>query len=84
MVKSLIPDDPHRLKALKGPEQILEPHQTSCSLDELPDYMRSIAADTPLAVDLFSGAGGLSLGLHRAGFEVVLACRNEEKARTTL
>lgn len=74
MVKSLIPDDPHRLKALRGPEQILEPNQTSCSLDELPRYMRSIAADTPLAVDLFSGAGGLSLGLHRAGFEVVLAC----------
>ena len=74
MVKSLIPDDPHRLKAVKGPEQVLEPNQASCSLDELPGYMRSIAADTPLAVDLFSGAGGLSLGLHRAGFEVVLAC----------
>ena len=74
MVRSLIPDDPHRLKALRGPEQILEPNQASCSLDELPGYMRSIAADTPLAVDLFSGAGGLSLGLHRAGFEVVLAC----------
>ena len=74
MVKSLIPDDPHRLKALKGPEQVLEPNQASCSLDELPGYMRSIAADTPLAVDLFCGAGGLSLGLHRAGFEVVLAC----------
>jgi DNA (cytosine-5)-methyltransferase 1 len=25
-------------------------------------------------VDLFCGAGGLSLGLHRAGFDVVLAC----------
>tara|TARA_B100000674_G_scaffold495652_1_gene523664 strand:+ start:1596 stop:3665 length:2070 start_codon:yes stop_codon:yes gene_type:complete len=74
MVKSLIPDDPHRLKAVKGPEQVLEPNQASCSLDELPGHMRSIAADTPLAVDLFSGAGGLSLGLHRAGFEVVLAC----------
>lgn len=74
MVKSLIQDDPHRLKALKGPEQVLEPNRASCSLDELPGYMRSIAADTPLAVDLFSGAGGLSLGLHRAGFEVVLAC----------
>ena len=57
MVKSLIPDDPHRLKAVKGPEQVLEPNQASCSLDELPGYMRSIAADTPLAVDLFSGAG---------------------------
>ena len=74
MAKSLLPDDPHRLKALRGPEQVLEANEASCSLVELPGYMRSIAADTPLAVDLFSGAGGLSLGLHRAGFEVVLAC----------
>jgi DNA (cytosine-5)-methyltransferase 1 len=29
--------------------------------------------DKPLAVDLFSGAGGLSIGLESAGFEVVLA-----------
>ena len=74
MVRSLIPNDEHRLKALKGPEQVLEPNSGSCSLEELPRHMRSLPKDSPLAVDLFCGAGGLSLGLHRAGFEVVLAC----------
>jgi DNA (cytosine-5)-methyltransferase 1 len=74
MVKSLIPVDPHRLKAMKGPGQVLHPNSASCSLDELPAYMESLPKDAPKAVDLFCGAGGLSLGLHRAGFEVVLAC----------
>ena len=74
MGRSLVANDPHRLKALKGPEQKLEPHPQSCALSELSRHTRSLDPSKPLAVDLFSGAGGLSLGLHRAGFEVVLAC----------
>jgi len=74
MVRSLLANDPHRLKALKGPDQRLDPHARSCDLVDLPGYARSLDTSKPLAVDLFSGAGGLSLGLHRAGFEVVLAC----------
>jgi DNA (cytosine-5)-methyltransferase 1 len=64
--------DPHRLKALKGPMQPLDPHPEACDLEGLPDHVHSLQGSKPLAVDLFCGAGGLSLGLHRAGFEVIL------------
>ena len=70
--RTLVQVDPHRLKALKGPEQRLEPHPKACRLDDLPAYVRQLEGDSHLAVDLFCGAGGLSLGLHRAGFEVIL------------
>jgi DNA (cytosine-5)-methyltransferase 1 len=43
-----------------------------------------LAADQrPLAVDLFSGAGGLSLGLEEAGFRVVAAADNDGVALET-
>ncbi len=74
MGRSLVANDPHRIKALKGPAQKLDPHPHSCELGNLPKYAKGVGISKPLAVDLFSGAGGLSLGLHRAGFEVVLAC----------
>jgi len=37
----------------------------------------------PLCVDLFAGAGGLSLGLELAGAEVVGACDNDARASAT-
>lgn len=74
MVRSHVTNDPHRLKALKGPDQRLDAHPESCTLADLPRHARSLDPSRPLTVDLFSGAGGLSLGLHRAGFEVILGC----------
>jgi DNA (cytosine-5)-methyltransferase 1 len=40
-------------------------------------------ASRPTAVDLFSGAGGLSLGLQEAGFSVLLGADNDERAVQT-
>ena len=41
------------------------------------------ASDRPLAIDLFSGAGGLSLGLEAAGYRVALAVDIDEWALET-
>ncbi|TGH27845.1 MAG: DNA cytosine methyltransferase [Aphanocapsa feldmannii 277cI] len=69
---TIIPADPHRLRALRGPEQRLDAHPQACGLEDLPAHVRGLDNPGPLAVDLFCGAGGMSLGLHAAGFEVIL------------
>ena len=55
----------------KGPVVKLKPHPAACdTVDELEALVDGI--DTPLAADLFCGAGGFSLGLGRAGFTTVV------------
>lgn len=65
----------------KGPEIRLEPHPQSCELDQVKDAASKLPG--PLAIDLFSGAGGLSFGLHLAGFNVLLAVDIEKEAIAT-
>ena len=75
-----LPD--HRLENVKGSRLALPAHHSSCSAAELGNYHRE-HSDQPLAVDLFCGAGGLSLGLKRAGFNVVLAVDRDSFAVET-
>ena len=52
------------------------------SLYEGNDYMDS-SGETPTLIDLFCGAGGLSLGFQRAGFRLVHAIDNWKPAIDT-
>ncbi len=65
------------VRLVRGPFVKLDPHRSHCeTADGLPDLvaeLRREKPDRPLAADLFSGAGGLSLGLEAAGFKVVLS-----------
>jgi DNA (cytosine-5)-methyltransferase 1 len=67
---------------VRGPVIRLEQHRLRCSdEDELLGLVSSL--ERPLAADLFCGAGGLSLGLHRGGFDVVLGVDNDPSALET-
>ncbi len=56
-------------------------HPDAPSRDDWPAWVKGL--DRPIAVDLFSGAGGLSLGLENAGIQVVLAVDHDEHALAT-
>ena len=64
-----------------GPVLRLPPHKSHCELNELHRYAMTL--DGPLAIDLFCGAGGLSLGLVNAGFEVILGVDVKKEAIET-
>ena len=61
----------------RGPLTTLQPHTNHCVLSKLNKYARSLH-HPPLAIDLFCGAGGFSLGLEEAGFEVILGVDQNE------
>jgi DNA (cytosine-5)-methyltransferase 1 len=73
------------VKLVRGPFVRLRDHPDVCAGEH--EFLRHAArlCDTGahLAADLFSGAGGLSLGLEAAGFRVVLAADKDPEAVET-
>lgn len=70
------------VKLVRGPFLRLPPHPHACqTADALLNMCRELAG--PTAADLFCGAGGLSLGLQAAGFQVVMGIDNDAEALET-
>ncbi|WP_091671017.1 DNA cytosine methyltransferase [Micromonospora auratinigra] len=61
----------------------LDPNKNSCSLEGFQAWLEGFGKDKRLAVDLFSGAGGLSLGIERAGWTTAAAVDFDERALET-
>lgn len=61
----------------------LEPHEHSCSPAGFERWLEEFGRGRRLAVDLFAGAGGLSLGLQRAGWTIAAAVDTNERALET-
>ncbi len=77
----------YRVKLVRGPFLRLQPHPEACSTPaELPDLVTRLRHRDPdrlLVADLFSGAGGLGLGLEKAGLKVVMAVDHDAEAVET-
>ncbi|MEU9824128.1 DNA cytosine methyltransferase [Micromonospora chersina] len=73
------------VRLVRGPFVQLPPHTDACENDEglLRYAEQARARGERLAADLFSGAGGLSLGLEKAGYRVVLAVDHYPEAVET-
>ena len=73
------------VKLVRGPFVRLPSHDEACADEEafLAYAARLRAGGARLAADLFSGAGGLSLGLEAAGYRVVLAADRDPEAVET-
>jgi DNA (cytosine-5)-methyltransferase 1 len=61
----------------------LGPHEHSCKPENFAEWLEGHGKGKLLAVDLFSGAGGLSLGLQWAGWTVAAAVDFDERALET-
>ncbi|MFB4308399.1 DNA cytosine methyltransferase [Actinomadura sp. GTD37] len=62
----------------------LDAHAEACTEEGFVAWCdQQVASGQRLAVDLFSGAGGLSLGVERAGWTVALSVDNDPRALET-
>lgn len=73
-----------RVSTVRGPSVAIEPHPESvASVAAARDWVAARAHRRPLAADLFCGAGGLSLGLVDAGYDVVVGVDSDPVALET-
>lgn len=78
------PKGGYQVPLLRGERIRLERHPDSPDPNDLIDVSRWLRNQTkPWAIDLFCGAGGLSLGLEEAGFSVVAAADSDLVALET-
>src|ERR1700744_1026515 len=72
------------VRLVRGPFVQLPPHAEECNEDGVLTYTSRLReGGHRLAADLFSGAGGLSLGLEMAGYRVVLGIDRDKEATET-
>ena len=72
------------VKLVRGPVLSPNPHDLACdTIDELRDMLGTSLVGKPRAIDLFCGAGGMSLGLEDAGYAVVLGIDINDEALDT-
>ena len=73
-----------RVPRARPPSVHLQPHRSSPDPEEFQSVQEWLErTPKPWAVDLFSGAGGLSLGLEQAGFSIVAAADTGRSALST-
>ena len=72
------------VKLVRGPSVSISPHPDAVnSPTDLLDWVATREIKRPLAVDLFCGAGGLSIGLAQSGYDVVLGVDDDPVALET-
>src|SRR3984957_12951981 len=72
------------VRLVRGPFVQLSPHPEECDEANFLAYAARLRSEgCRLAADLFSGAGGLSLGLEQAGYRVVLGIDRDREATET-
>lgn len=84
-LRSVISESGYGVKLERGSVVKLAPNAETCSspADLRALASRLVADGRILAADLFCGAGGLTLGLQDAGFEVVVGVDNDSDALAT-
>jgi DNA (cytosine-5)-methyltransferase 1 len=76
--------DPYRLPSRRGAPLLLPPRKGVPEIEDAAAVRKWVRCiPRPWAIDLFAGAGGLSLGLKRAGFSIVAAADNDPVALET-